>query len=195
VGLRCVESISYAPQAERSRRLRGHHERRHPVRADVFCRTRASNTPHSKRAPSWDIFRDGCPSGETPGQVTARVDKVIMRIKQVHADYWAKAQEASSPDRGGDVLIVSHGHFSKCAFTFDRAGRHGHERSQAFSRGGVSSAWTQRGFSSSTPAVRRRPSHRLSAVLMQRRRFRWRLSTPKSERAERAVRRAAFFKK
>jgi probable phosphoglycerate mutase len=32
-------------------------------------------------APGWLIFRDGCPGGETPEQVGARVDRVIARTR------------------------------------------------------------------------------------------------------------------
>ena len=45
-------------------------------------------------APDWLIFRDGCPGGETPQQVGARVDRVIAR---------ARAAE-------GDVALFAHGH-------------------------------------------------------------------------------------
>src|SRR5262249_33098591 len=31
--------------------------------------------------PDWLIFRDGCPGGETPDQVGARVDRVIVRSR------------------------------------------------------------------------------------------------------------------
>ena len=34
-------------------------------------------------APGWLIFRDGCPGGETPEQVGARVDRVIARSRAV----------------------------------------------------------------------------------------------------------------
>ena len=34
-------------------------------------------------APDWLIFRDGCPGGETPEQVGARVDQVIARARAV----------------------------------------------------------------------------------------------------------------
>jgi broad specificity phosphatase PhoE len=47
-----------------------------------------------ERAPGWLIFRDGCPGGETPEQVAARVDRVIAR---------ARASE-------GDVALFAHGH-------------------------------------------------------------------------------------
>ena len=45
-------------------------------------------------APGWLIFRDGCPGGETPAQVGARVDRVIAR---------ARAAD-------GDVALFAHGH-------------------------------------------------------------------------------------
>ena len=45
-------------------------------------------------APGWLIFRDGCPGGEAPEQVGARVDRVIER---------ARAAE-------GDVALFAHGH-------------------------------------------------------------------------------------
>jgi probable phosphoglycerate mutase len=48
---------------------------------------------HAKR-PGWMIFRDGCPSGERPEQVGARVDRVIARIR-------------GAP---GDVALFAHGH-------------------------------------------------------------------------------------
>jgi broad specificity phosphatase PhoE len=45
-------------------------------------------------APSWLIFRDGCPGGETPDQVGARVDRVIARSRAVD----------------GDTALFAHGH-------------------------------------------------------------------------------------
>ncbi len=45
--------------------------------------------------PDWMLFRDGCPSGETPAQVAARADSVISRVRAVK----------------GDVLLFSSGHF------------------------------------------------------------------------------------
>jgi probable phosphoglycerate mutase len=47
-----------------------------------------------ERTPDWLIFRDGCPGGETPGQVGARVDKVIARARIA----------------GGNVALFAHGH-------------------------------------------------------------------------------------
>jgi broad specificity phosphatase PhoE len=53
-------------------------------------------TPRQIRAqqPTWMIFTDGCPAGESPQQVGARVDRVI---ETVHA---AK----------GDAVLFAHGH-------------------------------------------------------------------------------------
>jgi len=45
-------------------------------------------------APGWLIFRDGCPDGETPEQVGARVDRVIARARAVQ----------------GNVALFAHGH-------------------------------------------------------------------------------------
>jgi broad specificity phosphatase PhoE len=48
-----------------------------------------------KERPDWFLFRDGCPSGETPNEIGARADRVIARLRSIN----------------GDVLIFSHGHF------------------------------------------------------------------------------------
>ncbi|MGC2767280.1 MAG: histidine phosphatase family protein [Candidatus Acidiferrum sp.] len=45
--------------------------------------------------PDWELFRDGCPGGEMPGQVAARADRVVNRIRAVT----------------GNVLLFSSGHF------------------------------------------------------------------------------------
>ena len=49
---------------------------------------------HAKR-PDWQLFRDGCPNGETPAQVGVRADCVLGRIRPLQ----------------GDVLLFSSGHF------------------------------------------------------------------------------------
>jgi probable phosphoglycerate mutase len=43
-------------------------------------------TPKEIRAknPDWMIFTDGCPGGETPEQIGARVDRVIARVRAVN---------------------------------------------------------------------------------------------------------------
>jgi broad specificity phosphatase PhoE len=45
-------------------------------------------------APRWLIFRDGCPGGESPEQVGARVDRVIARLRKAE----------------GNVALFAHGH-------------------------------------------------------------------------------------
>ena len=52
--------------------------------------------------PDWQLFRDGCPGGETPAQVGARADRVISRLR-------ALASPATSTP--SDVLLFSSGHF------------------------------------------------------------------------------------
>jgi broad specificity phosphatase PhoE len=47
------------------------------------------------RYPNWQLFRDGCPGGETPGQVGERADGTVTRLRGI----------------AGDVLIFSSGHF------------------------------------------------------------------------------------
>jgi probable phosphoglycerate mutase len=45
--------------------------------------------------PGWQLFRDGCPGGESPDQVGARADRVVNRVRAID----------------GDVLVFSSGHF------------------------------------------------------------------------------------
>lgn len=45
--------------------------------------------------PDWQLFRDGCPGGESPAQIGARADRVVSRLRSVR----------------GDVLLFSSGHF------------------------------------------------------------------------------------
>jgi broad specificity phosphatase PhoE len=48
--------------------------------------------------PDWNIFRDGCPDGESPADVSDRADRLIARLRGLD----------------GTVALFSHGHFS-CA--------------------------------------------------------------------------------
>jgi probable phosphoglycerate mutase len=34
-----------------------------------------------KATPEWNVFRDGCPGGEMPGDVSERVDRLIARLR------------------------------------------------------------------------------------------------------------------
>ena len=45
--------------------------------------------------PTWDLFQDGCPAGESPVQVSERADRVVQGIRAV----------------SGNVLLFSSGHF------------------------------------------------------------------------------------
>ncbi len=53
------------------------------------------------KCPGWNIFRDGCPNGESPEQIIARADRVLQRVRAV----------------GDDVLIFSSGHFLRSLVT------------------------------------------------------------------------------
>lgn len=36
--------------------------------------------------PDWQLFRDGCPGGESPEQIAARADRVVARLRALDAD-------------------------------------------------------------------------------------------------------------
>jgi probable phosphoglycerate mutase len=44
--------------------------------------------------PQWNLWRDGCPGGETPDQVGARADRVLNRLQAIQ----------------GSALVFAHGH-------------------------------------------------------------------------------------
>lgn len=46
---------------------------------------RTSAEIHAER-PDWQLFRDGCPGGETAAEVGARVDQVIARVRAARGD-------------------------------------------------------------------------------------------------------------
>lgn len=48
-----------------------------------------------RERPDWQLFRDGCPGGESPQQVADRADRVVKRVRAVT----------------GNVLLFSSGHF------------------------------------------------------------------------------------
>jgi probable phosphoglycerate mutase len=47
--------------------------------------------------PRWDLWRDGCPGGETPDDVSARCDRVVALLLEHAAG-------------GGDAIVFAHGH-------------------------------------------------------------------------------------
>jgi probable phosphoglycerate mutase len=48
-----------------------------------------------KERPDWNVFRDGCPGGETPTQISDRADSLIGKCLGME----------------GNVALFSHGHF------------------------------------------------------------------------------------
>jgi probable phosphoglycerate mutase len=48
-----------------------------------------------RERPDWQLFRDGCPGGESPADVAARADRVIAQVRSIP----------------GNVLAFSSGHF------------------------------------------------------------------------------------
>jgi len=48
-----------------------------------------------EKNPDWQLFRDGCPGGESPALVGARADQIVDRLRAIK----------------GDVLVFSSGHF------------------------------------------------------------------------------------
>ena len=47
--------------------------------------------------PEWNLFRDGCPNGETPAQVSDRADRLVARLRTLE----------------GNVALFTHGHFGR----------------------------------------------------------------------------------
>ncbi|KAK2747249.1 hypothetical protein FQN55_005244 [Onygenales sp. PD_40] len=83
---------------------------------------------------SWDIWRDGCPGGESPEDVIRRLDGLIADIRsKYHSKVIGKpAHEAGN----GDVLIVAHGHILR-AFAMRWIGRPLTETAFILEAGGV----------------------------------------------------------
>jgi len=54
---------------------------------------RTSADIHRER-PDWQLFRDGCPGGESPDEIGARADRVIRRVRSIE----------------GNTLLFSSGH-------------------------------------------------------------------------------------
>ncbi len=54
-----------------------------------------------KERPEWQLFRDGCPGGESPQQVAERADRVVDLVRSL----------------AGNVLLFSSGHFLRMLAT------------------------------------------------------------------------------
>ena len=50
-----------------------------------------------KRRPDWNLFRDGCPHGESPADVSDRADRLITQLRTLQ----------------GNIAVFSHGHFGR----------------------------------------------------------------------------------
>jgi probable phosphoglycerate mutase len=50
-----------------------------------------------KSRPDWNLFRDGCPHGEMPAEISNRADRLISRLQALE----------------GNVALFSHGHFGR----------------------------------------------------------------------------------
>ncbi|PGH07463.1 phosphoglycerate mutase [Blastomyces parvus] len=83
---------------------------------------------------SWDIWRDGCPGGESPDDVIRRLDALIAEIR---SKYHSKAMTKSTDKHvNGDVLIVAHGHILR-AFAMRWIGKPLTETAFILEAGGV----------------------------------------------------------
>ncbi|KAG9314253.1 histidine phosphatase superfamily [Chiua virens] len=59
------------------------------------------------RKPGWDIWKDGCPGGESVDDMRTRVDNMIAKVHEYHRQYFEEGKGSR------DVLIVAHGHFNR----------------------------------------------------------------------------------
>ncbi len=50
-----------------------------------------------KTRPDWNLFRDGCPGGESPAAISGRADRFIARVRQTE----------------GAVAVFAHSHFGR----------------------------------------------------------------------------------
>jgi sedoheptulose-bisphosphatase len=56
----------------------------------------------------WDIWKDGCPGGESPQDIIKRVDRLIREIRDKH--HRPVVGKPKDKTVKGDVLVVGHGH-------------------------------------------------------------------------------------
>ena len=83
--LRTCELAGFREVAEVDRDLLEWHYGEYEGRTSVEIR---------EERPDWDLFRDGCPGGESPDDVRVRADRIVSRVRAVQ----------------GDVLIFSSAH-------------------------------------------------------------------------------------
>ncbi|OJJ55968.1 hypothetical protein ASPSYDRAFT_48232 [Aspergillus sydowii CBS 593.65] len=80
----------------------------------------------------WDIWRDGCPGGESPDDVIKRLDALIADIREKYHKPCFESGESGK----GDVLVVAHGHILR-AFAMRWTGRPLTETALILEAGGV----------------------------------------------------------
>ncbi|RDL37885.1 uncharacterized protein BP5553_05318 [Venustampulla echinocandica] len=51
----------------------------------------------------WNIWVDGCEEGESPAEVTERLDRIIAKIREVQGPHMYG-------EKGVDVVLIAHGH-------------------------------------------------------------------------------------
>jgi probable phosphoglycerate mutase len=51
----------------------------------------------------WDIWLDGCEGGESPAEMTKRLDSLVARIKEIQ-------KPCMHGEKGADVVVIAHGH-------------------------------------------------------------------------------------
>jgi len=89
---RTCELAGFAPVAELDHDLVEWNYGRYEglLRADIL-----------RERPGWELFRDGCPEGESPQQVAERADRVARRVRGT----------------AGNILLFSSGHFLRVLAT------------------------------------------------------------------------------
>ena len=50
-----------------------------------------------QRQPEWNLFVDGCPNGESPQQISDRIDRLVARLRPLR----------------GNIALVAHGHVGR----------------------------------------------------------------------------------
>ena len=78
----------------------------------------------TREGAQWDIWKDGCPGGESPEDVTRRLDRLIEEIRSgFHKQaIGMPTKKEDEPAQRSDVLIVAHGHILR-AFAMRWIGR------------------------------------------------------------------------
>ena len=85
--------------------------------------------------PHWDIWRDGCPGGESPEDILLRVDRLIGEIRERYHEPVIGRPMAETKGKG-DVMVVGHGHILR-AFAIRWIGKSLTETAFLMEAGGV----------------------------------------------------------